>query len=105
MIEFPFFHLEILREEFYEHGNQIRVSFDLLAVMVAGCLNASSTKPDWVHDVNWIGEKPDAIVENELWTQISPYHIEYDHLNITAKNEKDGLHLRVIGISNGGNKS
>jgi len=72
----------------------------LLAVMVAGCLNASSTKPDWVHDVNWIGEKPDAIVENELWTQISPYHIEYDHLNITAKNEKDGLHLRVIGISN-----
>ena len=72
----------------------------LMAVVIAGCINASSTKPDWAHDVNWLGEKPDAIVENELWTQISPYHIEYDHLNITAKNEKDGLHLRVIGISN-----
>ena len=72
----------------------------MLAVMVAGCLNASSTKPDWAHDVSWLGDKPDAIVENELWTQISPYHIEYDHLNITAKNERDGLHLRVIGISN-----
>ncbi len=72
----------------------------MLAVMVAGCLNASSTKPDWAHEVNWLGDKPDAIVENELWTQISPYHIEYDHMNITAKNERDGLHLRVIGISN-----
>ncbi len=72
----------------------------LLAVMIAGCLNASSTKPDWAHDVNWLGEKPDIIVEMELWTQITPYHIEYDLLNVTAKRENDGLHLRVIGISN-----
>ncbi|MDD1744636.1 MAG: hypothetical protein LUQ20_02325 [Candidatus Methanoperedens sp.] len=72
----------------------------MLAVMVAGCLNASSTKPDWAHDVNWMGEKPDSIVEKELWTQITPYRIEYDIVNITAKSESDGLHLRVIGISN-----
>lgn len=72
----------------------------ILAVMTAGCLNASSTKPDWVHEVNWLGEKPDSIIEKELWTQISPYYNEYDLLNITAKSESDGLHLRVIGISN-----
>ncbi|MBU3968479.1 MAG: hypothetical protein KKG76_14100 [Euryarchaeota archaeon] len=72
----------------------------LLAVMIAGCLNASSTKPDWAHEVNWLGEKPDSIVEKELWTQITPYRIEYDIVNITAKSESDGLHLRVIGISN-----
>lgn len=72
----------------------------LLAVMIAGCLNASSTKPDWVHDVNWLGEKPDVIVEKELWMQITPYRIEYDLLNITAKSDSDGHHIRVIGISN-----
>jgi hypothetical protein len=72
----------------------------ILAVMIAGCLDASSTKPDWAHDVNWMGEKPDSIVEKELWTQITPYRIEYDIVNITAKSESDGLHLRVIGISN-----
>jgi hypothetical protein len=72
----------------------------LLAIMIAGCLNASSTKPDWAHEVNWLGEKPDSIVEKELWTQITPYRIEYELLNITAKRESDGLHIRVIGISN-----
>ncbi len=72
----------------------------ILAVMIAGCLNAPSTKPDWTHDVNWLGEKPDSIVETELWAHITPYRIEYDLLNITAKSESDGLHLRVIGISN-----
>jgi len=72
----------------------------ILAVMIAGCLNASSTKPDWAHEVNWVGEKPDSTVETEIWTQISPYHIEYDLVNISAKSESDGLHLRVIGISN-----
>lgn len=72
----------------------------LLAVMIAGCLNASSTKPDWAHEVNWLGEKPEAIVEKELWTQITPYRIEYDIVNISAKSESDGLHIRVIGISN-----
>ena len=72
----------------------------ILAVMIAGCLNASSTKPDWAHEVNWVGEKPDSIAEKELWTQITPYHIEYDIVNITAKSESDGMHIRVIGISN-----
>lgn len=72
----------------------------ILAVMIAGCLNASSTKPDWAHEVNWMGEKPDSIGEKELWTQITPYRIEYDIVNITAKSESDGLHLRVVGISN-----
>lgn len=72
----------------------------ILAVMIAGCLNASSTKPDWAHEVNWLGEKPDSIVEKELWTQITPYNIEYDIVNITAKSGSDGLHIRFIGISN-----
>jgi len=35
----------------------------ILVVMIAGCFNASSTKPDWAHDVNWMGEKPDSIVD------------------------------------------
>jgi hypothetical protein len=72
----------------------------ILSVMIAGCLNASSTKPDWAHDVNWMGEKPDSTVEKELWTQLYPYNIEYDLVNISAKSESNGLHLRVIGISN-----
>jgi len=72
----------------------------ILAVMTAGCLNASSTHPDWAHEVNWLEGKPDSIVEKELLTQISPYHIEYDFVNITTKIESDGVHLRVIGISN-----
>jgi hypothetical protein len=72
----------------------------LLVIMIAGCLNASSTKPDWAHEVNWLGEKPGSIVEKELWTQITPYRIEYDILNITSKMESDVLHIRVIGLSN-----
>jgi len=73
----------------------------LLAIMISGCLNASSTKPDWAHEVKWMGEKPDSIVENELWAQITPYRIEYELMNISVKSESDGLHIRVIGISNG----
>ena len=68
--------------------------------MIAGCLNASSTKQDWAHEVNWLGEKPDSVVEKELWAQITPYRIEYDIVNISVKSENEGLHIRVIGISN-----
>ncbi len=83
-----------------KQGIKIAFLLLILAVMIAGCLNASGTKPDWAHDVNWQGEKPDSIVEQELWTQITPYNIEYDLVNISAKSESDGLHFRVIGISN-----
>src|SRR3989304_5669495 len=82
------------------HGTKPAFLLIILAIMITGCLNASSTKPDWAHEVNWLGEKADSIVEKELWTQITPYRIEYDIVNITAKSESDGLHLRVIGISN-----
>lgn len=52
--------------------------------------------------MNWQEDKPDsaAAIETELWTQIAPYNTEYDIVNITAKNEGNGLRLRAVGISN-----
>ncbi|MDD5617176.1 MAG: hypothetical protein PHH85_13355 [Candidatus Methanoperedens sp.] len=74
----------------------------IAAVLIAGCLDTSGTKPAWAHDVSWQGDIPKstAVVEKELWTQISPYNMEYDAVNITARNGSNGLSLRVAGVSN-----
>ncbi len=75
----------------------------ITAALTAGCLDTSGTKPAWAHDVTWQGDSPDsaAVVEKELWTQISPYNTEYNIVNITARNGSNGLSLHVVGMSNG----
>ncbi|NJD76702.1 MAG: hypothetical protein FIB08_06325 [Candidatus Methanoperedens sp.] len=74
----------------------------ITAALIAGCLDTSSTKPAWAHNVAWQGDSPEnaAAAEKELWTQISPYNTEYDTVNITARKESNGLNLRVVGVSN-----
>lgn len=74
----------------------------ITAALTAGCLDTSGTKPAWAHDVNWQGDIPEstAVVEKELWTQISPYNTEYDAVNITARKESNGLGLRIVVMSN-----
>ena len=31
----------------------------IIIARTAGCLNTSSTRPDWIHNVNWQGDRPD----------------------------------------------
>lgn len=80
----------------------IFISGLFIAVLASGCLNASSTKPAWAHDVNWQGDISESTedIETKLWTKIAPYNTEYDFVNITVKNEGNRLRLRVVGISN-----
>jgi len=40
----------------------------------------SSTRPGCVHNVQWLGEKPDNVqnIEELLFLEITPYKTEYD---------------------------
>jgi len=74
----------------------------IITVLTAGCITSSNTRPEWVHNVNWEGfhsDKQDKI-ESALWEKVVPYKIDYDNVNISVKNDKDKLHIRVIATSN-----
>lgn len=70
----------------------------LMVILASGCLE--STKPDWAHEVVWQGPGENADIEAQLWAQVAPYGLEYDHVNITATKDGAILRLRVIGTSN-----
>lgn len=58
----------------------------------------SNTRPEWVHKVQWLEERPDnaAKLEESLWLEISPYKTEYDIVNITATGDTNELHIKVM---------
>lgn len=74
----------------------------VFAVLTSGCIIASSTKPHWVHDVEWQGDVPGNVqeIETALWTQIVPHKMEYETVNITSHREGDIYLIQVVGISN-----
>ncbi len=57
-------------------------------------------KPSWMHQVQW-SDKPDgaAKIEELLWTEMMPYKIEYETVNISASTASEGLRLKVIATA------
>lgn len=55
------------------------------------------TRPGWVHNVQWLGEKPDNVqsIEELLWLEITPYKTEYDFVNISSKGEANQMRISV----------
>lgn len=64
-------------------------------------IEASIKKPEWVHKVQWLDEKPDNSenIEKLMWQEISPYKTEYDVINISTKGETENMNVRVIATS------
>ena len=58
----------------------------------------TAAKPEWVHDLQWPGDRPDnaAKIEELLFLEISPYKTEYETVNITSNGDSKEMHIRVI---------
>lgn len=59
------------------------------------------TIPGSVHNVQWIGERPDnaAMVEKLLFLEIAPYKTEYERVNISSNEEAGIMHIKVISTA------
>lgn len=57
--------------------------------------------PESVHNVQWIGERPDnaAMIENLLFIEIVPYKTEYEQVNISSNDDAGKIHLKVISTT------
>ncbi len=55
------------------------------------------TRPDWIHEVHWSGEKPSdtAKIEELLWLEIIPYKTEYAIVNISAAGDDKEMHIKI----------
>ena len=47
----------------------------------------SNTRPQWIHNVQWLDDQPDNAqsIEELLFLEIAPYKTEYEMVNISQK--------------------
>lgn len=66
----------------------------------------SSSRPQWAHNVQWSGEKPDNAqsIEELLWFDIAPYKTEYDTVNISSKGDANQMRISVTAKAVGSEK-
>lgn len=85
-----------------DQGKKFVFLIIMTVILTTGCLVATSSRPDWVHNINWQGDVPGNThdIEDSIWLQVSPYKAEYDNVNITAKSDNSGLSLRITAFSN-----
>lgn len=59
------------------------------------------TIPGSIHNVQWIGERPDnaEIIEKLLFQEIIPYKTEYERVNISSSDEAGIMHIKVISTA------
>lgn len=57
----------------------------------------SNASPDLVHNVLWLGDRPDnsAKIEELIMLEIAPYKTEYEMVNISTKGETNDIHIQV----------
>jgi hypothetical protein len=72
-----------------------------LGIGLAFDQNNSSTRPQWAHNVQWLGEHPDnpAKIQELLLLEISPYKTEYEMVNISAKDGTNDMHMKVTATT------
>ena len=57
--------------------------------------------PEWIHNVQWLGDRPDnaAKIEELLFLEIAPYKTEYELVNISAKGEANEIKIKVTATT------
>ena len=60
-----------------------------------------NTRPEWIHNVQWLDEQPDnaAKIEELIWLEITPYKTEYEMVNISAKDDTKELQIKVMATT------
>ena len=60
----------------------------------------SDTKPQWIHNVQWLDDRPDnaARIEEMLFLEIVPYKTEYEMVNISIKRDTN-IHIKVTATT------
>jgi len=61
----------------------------------------SNVRPEWVHDVQWQGDRPDNTgqIEELLFLEIAPYKTEYELVNISTKGDKNKMDIKVTATT------
>jgi len=61
----------------------------------------SNTRPEWAHNVQWLGEQPDnaAKIEELLLLEIPPYKTEYEMVNISSNGDVKEMHISVMATT------
>ena len=61
----------------------------------------SNVRPEWVHNVQWQGDRPDNAgkIEELLFLEIAPYKTEYEMVNISTKGDKNKMNIKVIATT------
>jgi len=60
----------------------------------------SNTRPQWIHNVQWLDDRPDkaARIEEMLFLEIVPYKTEYEMVNISTKTDTN-IHIKVTATT------
>ena len=61
----------------------------------------SNVRPEWVHNVQWQGDRPDNAgkIEELLFLEIAPYKTEYELVNISTKGDKNKMDIKVTATT------
>ena len=61
----------------------------------------SNVRPEWVHDVQWQGDRPDNTgqIEELLFLEIAPYKTEYELVNISTKGDMNKMDIKVTATT------
>jgi len=83
---------------------KIIIGLAVIILILGIGLSLSQKQPDvkssWIHQVQW-SVKPDGAekIEELLWTEITPYKVEYETVNINSSTDSEGLRLKVIATA------
>jgi len=57
----------------------------------------TNVRPEWVHNVQWQGDRPDNAgkIEELLFLEIAPYKTEYELVNISTNGDKNKMDIKV----------
>ena len=61
----------------------------------------SNVRPEWVHNVQWQGDRPDNAgkIEELLFLEIAPYKTEYELVNISTKGDMNKMDIKVTATT------
>ena len=61
----------------------------------------TNVRPEWVHNVQWQGDRPDNAgkIEELLFLEIAPYKTEYELVNISTKGDMNKMDIKVIATT------
>lgn len=61
----------------------------------------TNARPEWVHNVQWQGDRPDNAgkIEELLFLEIAPYKTEYELVNISTKGDKNKMDIKVTATT------